>query len=297
MFGVRARGCNSSRAVKRAGWFSVIGPAARARRAFARDPIQLNRITLASPRLMENEGVDRFRAAVIADGQRHRHRICGPGQVGVLRRRGEGVAQGAGRRACRFTPLMTPAKVNNGPVCLKEPGGIVAEKGLTWRATAWVSGLIAGAVLLKVKLELEGEAIFCWLGLDVELEIGEEGEEGHRGRRLDKDPRRPGVGVVEGPADEGGVAVGGQRDGVALCGYGSNRAGADELRPLLGPDAAAAGKDPRRPGERVVASPADEGGVAVGGQRDGEALLGVGSNRAGADQLRRPAGSRHRRCG
>ena len=47
-----------------------------------------------------------------------------------------------------------------------------------------------------------------------------------------KDPRRPGVGVVEGPAGDRGVAVGGQRDGVALFGWlGSNRAGADQLDP------------------------------------------------------------------
>ena len=64
----------------------------------------------------------------------------------------------------------------------------------------------------------------------------------------------------------------------------SNRAGADQLAALLGPDTAAAGVDPRRPGARVVGRPAHDGGVAVGGQRDGEALFG-GSNRAGADQL------------
>jgi hypothetical protein len=35
----------------------------------------------------------------------------------------------------------------------------------------------------------------------------------------------------------------------------------------------------------MVARPAHDGGVAVGGQRDGVALLDHGSNRAGADQL------------
>jgi hypothetical protein len=34
------------------------------------------------------------------------------------------------------------------------------------------------------------------------------------------------------PSQDGGVAVAGQRDGTALLGI-SNRAGADELRPLL----------------------------------------------------------------
>jgi hypothetical protein len=99
------------------------------------------------------------------------------------------------------------------------------------------------------------------------------------------DPRRPGdsVRVVERPADEGGVAVGGHRDGVALEGV-SNRAGADQLRLLLGPDTAAAGVDLRRPGEAAVATPADDGGVAVGRQRDREALCG-GAHPAGADEL------------
>ena len=66
----------------------------------------------------------------------------------------------------------------------------------------------------------------------------------------------------------------------------SNRAGADQLVALLGPDTIAAGENPRRPGAPVVVKPAHDGGVAVGGERNGEALLGQLSNRAGADQLR-----------
>ena len=62
----------------------------------------------------------------------------------------------------------------------------------------------------------------------------------------------------------------------------SNRSGTDQLAALLGPDTAAAGVDPRRPGSPVVGDPAHDGGVAVGGQRNGPALLG-GSDRAGAD--------------
>jgi hypothetical protein len=83
------------------------------------------------------------------------------------------------------------------------------------------------------------------------------------------------------PAHDGGVTVGGQRDGVALF-RASNHAGADRLAALLGPDTAAARVDPRRPGATVVGIPADDG--AVGGQRDGPALLRP-SNRAGTDQL------------
>jgi hypothetical protein len=97
-------------------------------------------------------------------------------------------------------------------------------------------------------------------------------------------PTPPRCRVVERPAHEGSVAVAGQRDGEALLGKGPNRAGADQLAALLGPDPAAAGVDPRRPVVIVVAKPAHDGGVAVGGQRDGLALDG-GSHRAGADQL------------
>jgi hypothetical protein len=95
----------------------------------------------------------------------------------------------------------------------------------------------------------------------------------------DVDPRR----VVGGPAHNGGIAVAGQRDRNALLGVGSNRAGADQLA-LLGPDAAASDVDPRRPDLRIVARPAHDGGVTVGGQRDGVALAGS-SNRVVGDDV------------
>src|ERR1019366_2737046 len=82
------------------------------------------------------------------------------------------------------------------------------------------------------------------------------------------DPRRPGARVVGRRAHDGGVAVVGQRDGGALSGA-SNRAAADQLVALLGPNTAAAGVDPRRPSLQVVKRPAHDGGVAVVGQRDG----------------------------
>jgi hypothetical protein len=98
------------------------------------------------------------------------------------------------------------------------------------------------------------------------------------------DPRRPGGPGVPIPAHDGGVAVAGQRDGQALPAL-SDRARPDQLEALLGPDAVAAGVDPRRPGGPGVNGPAHDGGVAVAGERDGPALLGV-SNRVAADQLR-----------
>jgi hypothetical protein len=72
------------------------------------------------------------------------------------------------------------------------------------------------------------------------------------------------TGVVR-PAHDGGVAVGGQCDGLALVGV-SNRVVGDQLAALLGPDPAAAGVDPRCPAKPIVVRPAHDGGVAVSGQ-------------------------------
>src|SRR5262249_30233691 len=58
----------------------------------------------------------------------------------------------------------------------------------------------------------------------------------------------------------------------------------NSLAPLLAPHGAAAGEHPCRAEITVVIRPAHDGGVAVGGHRDGPALLG-GSNRASAEQL------------
>jgi Bacterial extracellular solute-binding protein, family 7 len=52
---------------------------------------------------------------------------------------------------------------------------------------------------------------------------------------------------------------------------------------LLPPDTAAAGEDPRCPDVAVVIRPTHDGSVAVGGERDGDALVSV--NRSCADQL------------
>src|SRR5208282_3861312 len=100
---------------------------------------------------------------------------------------------------------------------------------------------------------------------------------------LGEHPRRPDATVVGKSAHNGGVAIDGQRHGVALVGA-SNTAGADQLGSLLGPDTAAVGEDPRRADIRAVAIPSHDGGVAVGGQRDGGALYRF-PDRAGADQL------------
>ena len=81
----------------------------------------------------------------------------------------------------------------------------------------------------------------------------------------------------------------------------SNRSAPDQFAALWSPHPVAAGEHPRRADIAVVAIPADDGGVAVGGQRDGAALLGR-SNRPEADQLAallRPhpvAAGEHPRC-
>src|SRR5439155_917037 len=98
---------------------------------------------------------------------------------------------------------------------------------------------------------------------------GRLGPEGEAGRARDpwraERPRRPDVAVVAPPADHGGVAVGGQRHAKAeLAGAGLVVAG--EFWALLGPGAAGAGERPRRPRGAAVVPPADQGGVAVGGQ-------------------------------
>ena len=92
-------------------------------------------------------------------------------------------------------------------------------------------------------------------------------------------PQRP---VVRVPSHEGRVAVGGEGDGDALRGV-PHGAGADQLGALLGPDTAAPRADPRGPSGTVVAVPADDGRVAVGGEGDG--CLGRRPHGAGADQL------------
>ena len=69
-----------------------------------------------------------------------------------------------------------------------------------------------------------------------------------------EDPRRSGVRVVARAAHDGGVAIGRQSDGDALSCV-SNRAGADQLVALLGPDTAAAGEDPRRADIRLSKGP------------------------------------------
>src|SRR4029450_12613183 len=89
-------------------------------------------------------------------------------------------------------------------------------------------------------------------------------------------PCRPGLTLVGPPADDGNVAVGGERDGRALAGT-SPSGDAAQLVALLRPDAATAREHPRRTGgakaegyrliPRVVARPPNDGGVAVGGER------------------------------
>ena len=110
------------------------------------------------------------------------------------------------------------------------------------------------------------------------------------------DPGCPDTRVVIIPADHRRVAVGGQRNGGALLGASGtvDRVIAGQLAALLGPNSIAAVEDPRGPDavaktKWIIARPANDGGVTVGGQCDRIALCNAitiaTSNRACADQL------------
>jgi hypothetical protein len=86
-----------------------------------------------------------------------------------------------------------------------------------------------------------------------------------------KNPSCPGNSVVTRAAQDCCIAVGRQRNGLALVGF-SNRAGADQLGALLRPDTIAAGEDPRRASEVVIRGSADDRRVAVGRERNRGAL-------------------------
>jgi hypothetical protein len=63
----------------------------------------------------------------------------------------------------------------------------------------------------------------------------------------------------------------------------------DQLAALLAPQTVAAGEDPRGPygggGNAIITGRPNDGGVSVGRQRNGVALLRIRSSCAGADQL------------
>src|SRR5208282_1372733 len=101
---------------------------------------------------------------------------------------------------------------------------------------------------------------------------------------LGKNPGRSVVGIIAEPAHHGGVAVGGQRDRIALQ-RGAGIAATDQLRSLLAPHDAALRKDPGGAVVRIIAVAADDGGVAGARQRDRDTLCGA-PHGAGADELR-----------
>src|SRR5262249_18403623 len=96
------------------------------------------------------------------------------------------------------------------------------------------------------------------------------------------------------PADDGGAAVVRQRDGKALHNVGRGTGVAAAQLRRLAPHAAAAGEYPRRAERAVVGPAADDGGVAVGGERAGvgkrgpaghAGLRAIGPGRAVATEL------------
>ena len=151
------------------------------------------------------------------------------------------------------------------------PPGLGVIVGAAHDGNIAVSGECNGVTLPRASHRVAADQLAALLAPDIAV-AGE-------------DPCGPGDPVVRQPTYDGGIAVGGQRDGPALLGV-SDRAGADQLIPLLGPGSAVAGEDPCRPGVRVVIGTAHDGGVAIGGQRDRKAFAGShNSNHAGPDQF------------
>jgi hypothetical protein len=77
-----------------------------------------------------------------------------------------------------------------------------------------------------------------------------------------ENPCGPSTAIVLSAADDGRIAIGGERDGeplerIACC------ARPDEFVTLLAPNAVVAGENPRCSGKEVVAEPANQGGVSV----------------------------------
>src|SRR6516162_8437133 len=97
------------------------------------------------------------------------------------------------------------------------------------------------------------------------------------------DPGTSCIPVVTNRAYDGGVAVGGKRDGSALSPT-FDRAGANQLTALLRPDAVFDDIDPYRADEGIVIRPAHDSRRAVRRERDGSALS-PRFDRAGANQL------------
>ena len=97
--------------------------------------------------------------------------------------------------------------------------------------------------------------------------------------RAREHPRRPSLEAVVVAADQSRVAVGRQRHAHAepapplLVRWGDGLIAGGELRALLGPGRARAREHPRRPNRAVVVRAADQGRVAVGGQRHAVAEL------------------------
>ncbi|MGA8421384.1 MAG: hypothetical protein WB691_16750, partial [Pseudolabrys sp.] len=78
--------------------------------------------------------------------------------------------------------------------------------------------------------------------------------------------------VVAGSTNDGRVTVGGQGNGGALL-RSSTRARADELGSFHPEKTGGAPVHPRSPLPASVAGTANDGHVAIGGERDGDALL------------------------
>ena len=81
-------------------------------------------------------------------------------------------------RACRVTPLMNPAKVNEPPICLKEPGRDGDSEGADSERDRLGDGIDPGRGAAQGEAGLE-----CKGAAKGDLELSAEGDEWHHHRR------------------------------------------------------------------------------------------------------------------
>ena len=135
-----------------------------------------------SMNLVDKIGLDRGRAAVIADGECHRHRVRGPGQIGVMRLRVERVALGPRG----LDPHLQVHAIDH-PCELERPKPFPFEgAGRDGRGEgADLEGHRLGGGIDPVAGAPQGEAgikikvIGVWLVAEVDLKLGAERAEGH----------------------------------------------------------------------------------------------------------------------
>jgi len=151
-------------------------------------------------------GRDRGRAGVAADGECHLHWVFGPGQIGALRLRLEGVSQRVrgldnrlqphavddaveGERSVLTLTLVLVALVLVLSEGARRDGG---GEGADLECDRLGNGIDPGRGAAQGEAGLKFKAILVWLAIQVDLELGVESKEGHPHRRRHNAPRHRG---------------------------------------------------------------------------------------------------------